>query len=146
VYTGYGELFFTHPYFFLADLLGDGTDEIVLVLPLFGSNYAATDVHVLKINGSELTEILTILDSPSELSRKISEYEQTLFIIPPPMDTDYHNWYDFCTGVSILTLDGKTALEIQHLQREVTPYSVVLWNGQEWIVAEQYELHNDNIE
>jgi len=62
------------------------------------------------------------------------------------MDTDYHNWYDFCTGVSILTFDGNTALEIEHLQREVTPYSVVLWNGQEWIVAEQYELHNDNTE
>jgi len=138
----YAEYFgYFNPYFLQADLLGNSSDVIILVIPIYGSTYDASDVHVLKIEDDKLIEILTILDTPIEGNRDISEYEQTLFVIPQPADNFglEHDWYhDYCTGASIVTVDGKTALRIRHLMKEVIPYSVVHWNGQEWTVAMQY--------
>ena len=138
-----GDTFYFTPYFLQADLLGIESDVIILVLPIFGSTYSASDVHVLKIEDDKLVEILTIMDSSSGSGREIGEYGQTLFVIAQPADNfgieEYGYWYhDFCTGADIVMVDGKAALRIRHLIREVIPYSVLLWNGQEWTISTQY--------
>jgi hypothetical protein len=62
-------------------------------------------------------------------------------MIPQPADNFglENSWYhDFCTGVDIVAIDGKAALRIRHLVREVIPYSVLQWDGNEWTVLTQY--------
>ena len=138
----YAEYFgYSTPYFLQADLLGNNSDVIILVIPIYGSTYDASDVHVLTIEDDKLIEILTILDTPITGNRDFGEYEQTLFVIPQPADNfglEYDWYYYFCTGASLVTVDGKAALRIRHLMREVIPYSVLLWDGQEWAVSMQY--------
>ena len=128
-----------NPYLLHSDLTGDGIAEIVLALPEPASNYNATDVHVLSITGNELKEILTVL-SNQEQSASIA-YQQTLYKIPNPPDSfgleSRSDYTDFCTGVSIVYFSGQASLKIRHLEGENTPYSILSWDGIQWIVAEQ---------
>lgn len=113
-----------NPYLLYADLTGNGVAEIILALPNPTSSYSATDIHVLEIDGDELVEILTVLDNPPEVK---AEYRQTLFEIPG----------QDCSGVSTVLIGERPALKIRHNGRKDIPYSVLLWNGGEWVVAEQ---------
>jgi len=128
-----------NPYLLYADLMCDDTDEFVLALPNPISNFDATDVHILKVIDGRLEEILTILCTPEQ--SQVDEYMQTLLTIPNPPDNfglQEHNIYTtFCTGVAITIFNGREALKIRHLAGEITPYSIIYYNGTKWDIGNQ---------
>ena len=130
-------------YLLYADLTSDGVDEIILALQIGGSNYNATEIHVLSIGNGVLTEILTIME-PGE-GREIA-YKDSLFVIPLILDSaesipsnELEHYYSIYTGVECVQTTEGYGLLVQHLIKkyDVIPYSVILWNGTEWFVANQ---------
>ena len=141
----YDGWYFNSSYQLYADLTGDGVDEIILALQIGGSNYSATDIHVLSVSDGILTEILTIMDATNDGEREIA-YKDSIFVIPliitnangiPANELEYY--YRFITGVEILKTPEGDGLWVEHLIKhyDVIPYSVILWNGTEWFAADQ---------
>lgn len=146
---------------YTADLLSDGTEEIVLLLRDRASDYGASELHVLKIQNDNLEEILTIVDEPGALSaQQKDKYETSLFLIPWPKDNfklsdNYaQDYVSICTDGSLIdiNMDGTTkkGIKISHFGgqsqldayrsmygRKLYPYSVIVWDGNEWTVTEQ---------
>jgi beta-lactamase regulating signal transducer with metallopeptidase domain len=142
----YGGWYFQSSYILYADLTGDGSDEIIVALQIGGSNYGATDIHVLSVSNGVLMELLTIMDSPGSVNELETEYKDSLFVIPLviadtggiPAD-ELEHCYNICTGAEIAQTSEGVGLWVQHLIKryDAIPYSVIRWNGTEWFVAEQ---------
>ena len=142
--------------FFLADLLGDGTDQIVLTFT-WHSNYPTSVVHVLKVADNQLKEILTVIDCPADQGLvNNGVYDQSLFVIPEPTDnfglpdTETERLASFCTGAypTKVSVDGmeKQGIAIMHLESKYSDYwpcSVLAWNGSEWVVAKQSFINSN---
>jgi hypothetical protein len=134
--------YFLDSHLLRADLTGDGTDEIIAVLPVGGSNYGATEVHVLSVDGGSLREVLTILDNPS--AEKEITYKDSLFVVPQLADyeglTGHDNYTGFCTGAQVTQTTDGAGLWVQHYVDDATATtlsSVIRWDGAGWVVAGQ---------
>lgn len=142
----YYDYYVKDPELYFVDLTQDGSDEIILVMPNHTSNYNSTNIHILSINNGDLTEILTILDSPwslGEYSYLETTFKDSLLIIPHiaenedlPMYTPLNYEY-FCTGVVFVQTEDGFELWVRHLMKDSIPYSVIRWDGNGWYVADQ---------
>lgn len=126
-----------------ADLNGDGNDEIILFVPNATSNYDATNIHVLRIDGDGLTEILTLLDSHQE--QELITFKDSLHTIPRnAMGTELPlavttERGTLCTGAKLVPSSDGTDLCVYGFSKTTMPYSIIRWNGRAWYVTEQAE-------
>lgn len=130
------------------DLLGDGTNCLIIWTQNKTSNYGASNVYVLRTDGQTLDDVFTVLDCYNDLPGGVpKEYINSLFIVPEPADhfgyTDNPNGNDsvFCSGVELMTMeiDGQSsrALKIQHYVLGRMGYSIVYFDGTAWVVYKQ---------
>lgn len=137
---------------FSEDLFRDGSTALVVLLTDKTSNYLASQIHVLKTDGTTVEEVFTVVERP-EYEGEL--YKKTLFIVPEPDDRfgypkegydDAYNYYGsgcssaYCTGVRIVQTeaDGQVvnALMINH-STKAPAYSIVYFDGSEWKVLKQ---------
>ena len=131
-------------------------DYIIIGLESYSSNYASTDVHVLRVENGEFNDILTVFDGFSSGAEQFDEaivekYKNSTFDIPEPKDNfdlpddypvkDYRPGTQICSGVVVPnTHDSilKGTIIIKHIQRYgIVPYTVLAFDGVEWSVIQQ---------
>jgi hypothetical protein len=133
---GYYEVRMEH-----GDVFDDNTDALLLIFQNSTSNYASSDIHLLKLvetqYGQQLVEKLTVLDAPDE---RVGE-------LTSPLYTDNRNVREqlnnldadvtkLITGASVEKIEKKYVIKLDHLPDSsgLQRYSLIEWNGSGWIV------------